>query len=226
MICGPARADRAAVQRLEREAHEQLAQHSATGRLLDRDGSAQPCHTTGDGDSVLAGAENQGRSAAARLWREHEARRVGPACIDRHRCAQIYVMDNRMHHAARWLAFAAAPPACITYDDVPWPPTDACDLLSGIAAYSIEMQPCSEPKPAAKGSAHAASRGVGMPSAADRASDSTQRRAHRVATLRWHPDKFEQRFGSAIVVADRERVLQRIQEICQGLNDLRSASSL
>ena len=44
------------------------------------------------------------------------------------------------------------------------------------------------------------------------------RRRLRTELLRWHPDKFQARFGAALLEADRERVMQRVQAICEVLN--------
>ena len=44
------------------------------------------------------------------------------------------------------------------------------------------------------------------------------RRRLRTEQLRWHPDKFQARFGAALLEADRERVMQRVQAICEVLN--------
>ncbi len=112
----------------------------------------------------------------------------------------------------------------MTYNDVPWPPDATSDLLMSITAHSTEGQHGNQ----SEALVGVAGRPVRLPGHMDavRAADSVDRRAHRVATLRWHPDKFEQRFGSAIAAADRVRILQRTQEICQGLNDMRPGPSV
>ena len=46
----------------------------------------------------------------------------------------------------------------------------------------------------------------------------SQRAAFREASLRWHPDKFVQRFGEALAAVDRDRTLARVQAIAQELN--------
>ena len=45
------------------------------------------------------------------------------------------------------------------------------------------------------------------------------RRAFRAASLQWHPDKFLARWQDRLCAADRAAVLQRLQAICQGIND-------
>ena len=44
------------------------------------------------------------------------------------------------------------------------------------------------------------------------------RRRLRTERLRWHPDKFQARCGDALLEADRERIMQRVQDICEILN--------
>ena len=44
------------------------------------------------------------------------------------------------------------------------------------------------------------------------------RRRLRTELLRWHPDKFQARCGAALLEADRERIMQRVQAICEVLN--------
>ena len=44
------------------------------------------------------------------------------------------------------------------------------------------------------------------------------RRRLRTEQLRWHPDKFHARFGAALLDADREHIMQRVQAICEVLN--------
>lgn len=44
------------------------------------------------------------------------------------------------------------------------------------------------------------------------------RRRLRTELLRWHPDKFQARCGAALLEADRERIMQRVQDICEILN--------
>lgn len=38
--------------------------------------------------------------------------------------------------------------------------------------------------------------------------------------IRWHPDKFLQRFGSRLHVSDKERIVQRVTALSQILNKL------
>jgi hypothetical protein len=36
--------------------------------------------------------------------------------------------------------------------------------------------------------------------------------------MRWHPDKFQQRFGARLREGDRERVLERVRVVSQAVN--------
>ena len=44
-----------------------------------------------------------------------------------------------------------------------------------------------------------------------------RRRAVREALRRWHPDKFEQRFGHRLAEAERPAILDRVKQISQSL---------
>jgi len=213
------------VHRLEREAHELLARHSTAQQPPDKCGPARVGSRTIDGHCILSGPEGFSSPAAASTWRDHELRQVQPVAnagfaLDQEVCQ----LRPRPSCASRWAAFVAAPPGSIAYGDVPWPPDATADLLRSITAHSTDVQHGDEAEAGAGLAACPASCAGQLAGA--RAADTVHRRAHRLATLRWHPDKFEQRFGSAIAAADRVRILQRTQEICQGLNDMRSELGL
>ena len=42
----------------------------------------------------------------------------------------------------------------------------------------------------------------------------------REQKIRWHPDKFLQRFGTHLLAADKERIMSRVTELSQKLNKL------
>ena len=211
--------------RLEGEAHELLAQHSAARQPPDDCRPAQPCIHTADGACGLNGVVGFSSPSAASTWRDHELRQVQRAQQQRfaqfHRTCQS---RPRPSCASRWAAFVAAPPSNISYGDIPWPPDATRDLLVSIKAYSTEVQHGDEGRASIGAVLRPAS--CANQVAAARAAAIVHRRAHRVATLRWHPDKFEQHFGSAIAAADRVRIFHRTQQICQGLNDMRSEPSV
>jgi len=42
----------------------------------------------------------------------------------------------------------------------------------------------------------------------------------RSEVLRWHPDKFEARWGSRLAAGDRDRILARVKEVAQQLTEM------
>lgn len=44
------------------------------------------------------------------------------------------------------------------------------------------------------------------------------KRRLRTELLRWHPDKFQGHYAALLVEADRERIMHRVQAICEVLN--------
>jgi len=44
------------------------------------------------------------------------------------------------------------------------------------------------------------------------------KKAHRRCAMRWHPDRWQQRYGARLVAADRERILNQVQAISQAAN--------
>lgn len=47
-----------------------------------------------------------------------------------------------------------------------------------------------------------------------------RRKRLRVELMRWHPDKFEARFGRRLALAERQRILDRVKAQSQALNAL------
>ncbi len=97
-------------------------------------------------------------------------------------------------HERRWAALeaaaaAAAPPPRLGLADVPWPP------LGGGAEYL-----------AAAAAAAAAGAGVGTAAPQTRAA---LKKAYARACLRWHPDKFERRWGGVLAPGEARAVLER-----------------
>ncbi|KAL4451374.1 hypothetical protein ABPG77_009446 [Micractinium sp. CCAP 211/92] len=94
--------------------------------------------------------------------------------------------------------------------DVPWPPLGSTEYLAGLSALEQQVaeQQQQERQPDTK------QQEKEQRSAWQRA----QRRAYARACLRWHPDKFEARWGRQLAAADREAVLARVQEVSQGIN--------
>ena len=52
------------------------------------------------------------------------------------------------------------------------------------------------------------------------ASKAQRKQAFRSMSLRWHPDKFLQGFGSRLDVQEREAILQRVTEVAQAINSI------
>lgn len=48
----------------------------------------------------------------------------------------------------------------------------------------------------------------------------TRRKLVREQQIRWHPDKFIQKIGSKLLEKDREKILNKVKEISQSLNNL------
>jgi hypothetical protein len=41
--------------------------------------------------------------------------------------------------------------------------------------------------------------------------------------MRWHPDKFQQRYGPRVFEGDRERITERVKAVAQAVNEKWSA---
>lgn len=91
--------------------------------------------------------------------------------------------------------------------DVPWPPLGSSEYLAGLAA--LEQQEAAQQL-----RQHPCGKRQQLQSTWPRA----QRRAYARACLRWHPDKFEARWGRRLEAGDRAAVLARVQEVSQGIN--------
>lgn len=94
-------------------------------------------------------------------------------------------------HEARWAAFVSDVPAKIRYSDIPWLPIESADLLA---------------------------EALGLGSAT--ADPAARKKAHRAASMRWHPDRFTQQFGAALLEDDYERVMARVTATSQALNTM------
>ncbi|KAK3286082.1 hypothetical protein CYMTET_6343 [Cymbomonas tetramitiformis] len=92
-------------------------------------------------------------------------------------------------HETMMAKFEKSPPNIINFDKVPWPP-DPEVLLKAM----VELIP-----------------------EADR-NEQTEKKAYRKATLRWHPDKFQNKFGTLLLEKDKERILQKVKDVSQVIN--------
>ena len=58
-----------------------------------------------------------------------------------------------------------------------------------------------------------------LPKRGEDATSAERKQAFRAASLRWHPDKFVQRFGDALHDGDREEILERVTATFQLVNE-------
>ena len=47
-----------------------------------------------------------------------------------------------------------------------------------------------------------------------------RKQAFRVASLRWHPDRFQQNYGALLADGEREAIMARVTEVSQTINEL------
>jgi len=105
-----------------------------------------------------------------------------------------------LEHEALWTVLDASPctkpNAFLTYHDIPWPPFD--DFKQYITLMAEIVQQNGEKS---------------------RIQDrNALRKAYAKACLRWHPDKFQHRLGKGIEVEDLPSIMEKVQEIAQGIN--------
>ena len=103
----------------------------------------------------------------------------------------------------RWAAFEKQPPRPTRLADIPWPP-DQSHLLSGMVYLEMQQQ-------MPEGCQHQ----KGQPALL---ANATLRSAYRKAAMRYHPDKFMQRYGAVVHPADWAEVAGRVKAITQSLN--------
>eukprot|EP00963_Diacronema_lutheri_P008986 scaffold786_cov329-Pavlova_lutheri.AAC.10 len=88
-------------------------------------------------------------------------------------------------HESEWKRFTSTTEQPVILTSIPWPPCPS-GLLSGMASV---MLGASEDRKISIYDAH--------------------RKAYKMASLRWHPDKFLHKFGSQLERAEREEILKR-----------------
>lgn len=122
-------------------------------------------------------------------------------------------------HEGSWAALEAGSASCsdarsLTYADVPWPPLTCCtEYLRALAAWDHRQQTSQQQR--------CMQREQPEPTGLQQEriwSHRQLRRAYTRACLRWHPDKFEGRWGPALAPADRAAVLDRVRQLSQSLN--------
>ena len=85
---------------------------------------------------------------------------------------------------------------CITEKDIPWLPRLGLGGPGGNESWKL----------------------VGVSEHADFES---KKAALRVHTMRWHPDKFSQKWGNSIREEEKGEIMERVRECCQRLNEIR-----
>ena len=113
------------------------------------------------------------------------------------------------------------PPESIAFEDIPWP-SSAAELLQSLAAElrraSPALQAC-EPGTHPRQGIDTA-RIHKAECAADVMVDRhSWRAAFLLASRRWHPDKFDSRFGRYLAAAERAAVMSAVQALMQGINE-------
>ncbi|KAJ1620867.1 hypothetical protein T492DRAFT_847487 [Pavlovales sp. CCMP2436] len=98
---------------------------------------------------------------------------------------------DAQRHEGCWARFAGAPPGEIRFVDVPWLPIEGEEVLRE-----------------ALGIAHATG------------DADARKKAHRAASMRWHPDRFSQQFGARLLAADYERIMGRVTATSQAINTM------
>lgn len=100
-------------------------------------------------------------------------------------------LGDARRHEARWASFVGALPERIRFADVPWLPIESEELL-----------------------AEALGLGAGP------ADPAARKKAHRAASMRWHPDRFTQQFGARVLEGEYERVMARVTATSQAINTM------
>ncbi|KFM23554.1 NF-kappa-B inhibitor-like protein 1 [Auxenochlorella protothecoides] len=150
---------------------------------------------------------------AQRIWREMQERQRARAAATSAEFVSARILEDeqardaawreavaqgdagarRASYEARWQRFVAAPPASIGLRDVPW-------ILSGPQDLDAAQL-----------------RRVVLYGATDAGA---QRRCIRAELVRWHPDKFQSRFGQRLAAAEAVGVLAGVVALSQSLNAL------
>ncbi|BDA48313.1 hypothetical protein COCOBI_11-5730 [Coccomyxa sp. Obi] len=163
----------------------------------------EDCSTSGR----HSGLESSFDARTLAAWRKHEAR---------HSPFHLYM------YMQRFAIFEARAQKLLTAANIPWPPDEARILAALVALGS---QACSDAPAASPQAASQAHHGTVLGARADILAE--YRRAYRVATLRWHPDKWQHVTG-ALQLPNHEKaaVLARVHRICQNINEQWAAAQL
>lgn len=113
------------------------------------------------------------------------------------------------------------PPESIGFEDIPWP-SSAAELLQSLAAAlrraSPALQACELQMHPRQG-VDTARIHTAEYTADDTVDRDSWRAAFLLASRRWHPDKFEARFGRYLAASKRAAVMSAVQALMQGINE-------
>jgi hypothetical protein len=137
-------------------------------------------------------AEHSGTAAAA-------ADAAAAACEHRRAREEQLRQNGRNADERRWEEFRArcAPGHTIEFQDIPWPSGPPHNLLH------LELDTEGKQNPS------------GTKATAD------IKATIRSAWLRWHPDKFMQKFATLLDVSDREKIVERLNAITKHINSVK-----
>ena len=130
--------------------------------------------------------------------------------------------DAHVAYEARWNDFVAQPPPVLALDNIPWPPAPPAALAptSAAAAAAARTAHVAMP-PLPRTAMEAVGDLVGLPPTAPEAQ---LKAALRTASLRWHPDKFNQAFGARLPTdaALRHAILDRVSATMQRVSETKA----
>lgn len=139
---------------------------------------------------------------------------------------------SRQAYQTKWLALVSAPPARLAAAEIPWlvPEQGSVAALRAVVLHGVAPGATDDeqrvPQRALTNSllhvpfAMHVSNADPYCCSVTTGDVSVQRRRVREELLRWHPDKFEARFGSLLQPGERESVMQRVKHTSQLLNDV------
>lgn len=199
--------------RARREAREALEEEALRAKLQQQWGlggsvAAQQGWDRDDGREKEEGGgsiESQHRVRAwLRVLQQHEGRwaALEAAALRSSSCSGAADDGSHGSHGS------SSSGGGLTYASVPWPPLEGADYLRGLAAWEQQQQQQQQHP----GGQQKQQRAV--------------RRAYARACLRWHPDKFEGRWSRSLAEQDRGRILERVQQLSQGINQAWEALQL
>jgi hypothetical protein len=156
-------------------------------------------------DEMLAGRWSRYKSDQKK---REEARREAEVAHERRR-AEANAEKERLRKGSAPPTSAAQSAAAAASDDAAWERFVGSGSDSPISVVDV-------PWPTLQAGA------LGLDPAT--ASAAERKQAFRAKSLRWHPDKFVQVFGSRLDPEEREAILRRVTEVSQEINALYQAA--